>query len=266
MLIEDIKEKLSKSDISYERLARMTGVNEQEIRDLLEGGAGCTDYMLLLKISDVLDMPMKVREAAEPYNCDGKLSAKYPRQGTYTIEDYEALPEDQRAELIDGVFYDMGAPRVLHQILVGEIHRQIANALIASGKPCIALVAPTDVQLDEDEWTMVQPDIMIVCKNDRVTYKGIYGSPDFVIEIISPWTRKKDYTIKPHKYQAAGVREYWILDPYQEKLLIYDFEESDIPRICGLDKDVPIGISEGEIVIRMEPVRRWIRDERMKEG
>ena len=275
MTVDEIRKQKRLLGYSNAQLSDYSGVPLGTVNKILSGETKSPRYDTLQALSRALDWEngaapyslfgtkprdMLLRDSLPAY---GKAAAE---RGGHTIQDLENLPAGVQMELIDGVFYDMGTPRVLHQILVGEIYRQIANALIASGKPCIALVAPTDVQLDKDEWTMVQPDIMIICKNDRLTYKEIYGSPDFVIEIISPWTRKKDYTIKPHKYQAAGVREYWILDPYQEKLLIYDFEESDIPRICGLDKDVPIGISEGEIVIRMESVRKWIEDERMKEG
>ena len=204
-----------------------------------------------------------LRESPASYNTGYRHSkdVKYPRQGSYTIEDYFALPDDQRVELIDGVFYDMSSPVSLHQLIAGEVHRQIANFILDRGGSCMAYIAPLDIQLDRDERTMVQPDVMIMCNNKEQIKNGRgYGAPDFVLEVISPSTRRRDCYLKLHKYENAGVREYWILDPYKEKLEIFFFEESSFPYICGLDQPIPVRIYNGQLEIDPKHIMRWIRE------
>ena len=164
-------------------------------------------------------------------------------------------------ELIDGFFYDMVSPTFLHQRISGEIHRQIANFIMDRGGDCQPLIAPIDIQLDCDERTMVQPDVAVLCGSDKVKRWGVYGAPDFVLEVISPSTRRKDCTKKLMKYMNAGVREYWILDPYQQKLIVYFFESEVCPVIYGLDKPVPVGIYHGELMISFSHIAEWIADE-----
>ena len=197
---------------------------------------------------------------AEPLGVKEAVSYQAHTQGTYTVDDYRALPEDQRVELIDGVFYDMVTPPFLHQRIVGEIYRQIANFIMERGGSCQPFVSPVDVQLDCDEKTMVQPDVGILCHEDKIKKWGVYGAPDFVLEIISPSTKRKDCTKKLSKYMDAGVREYWILDPYQKKLIVYFFESELCPVIYGLDEPVPIAIYDGALEIRFEHIKRWIEE------
>ena len=116
----------------------------------------------------------------------------------YTYRDYRGWPEGERWELIDGVAYDMSpAPSVNHQRLVPRLWGQIDLQL--RGRPCEALVAPVDVFLpadpataEEEVDTVVQPDVLVVCDRSRIRPNGVWGPPDWVIEIISPWTARKD--------------------------------------------------------------------------
>ena len=122
-------------------------------------------------------------------------------------------------------------------------------------------MSPIDVQLDCDEKTIVQPDVAILCQRDKMKRWGIYGAPDFVLEVISPSTRRKDYTKKLIKYMNAGVREYWILDTYQKNLLVYFFESEVCPVIYGLDQSVPVGIFNGELQIEFSNIVKWVESE-----
>lgn len=182
-------------------------------------------------------------------------------QGSYTLEDYYNLPDDQRVELIDGYFYNMSSPTFNHQLISGEVHRQIANFIMDKGGDCIPFIAPLDVQLDCDEKTMVQPDVAILCQRDKKRRRCVYGAPDFVLEVISPFTSRKDYTKKLQKYMDAGVREYWILDPYQRTLLVYYFEGETCPIIYGLDQPVSVNIYHGELLIDFTHIVDWIENE-----
>ena len=175
--------------------------------------------------------------------------------------DYYALPDEQRVELIDGYFYDMSAPTFHHQSIGGEIYRQIANYILERKGSCRPFIAPVDVQLDCDNKTMVQPDVGIICDPSKIKKFGIYGAPDFLVEVISPSTKRKDYTLKLSKYMNAGVREYWILDYAQRKLLVYFFESEACPVIYGLDQPVPVGIYHGELTIDFSNILKWIEED-----
>lgn len=180
----------------------------------------------------------------------GAGPGRYPRQGSYTVEDYMALPDEQRVELIDGVFYDMAAPTTAHQLIGGEVHAQLREFLMQRKGSCIPFVAPVDVQLDRDERTMVQPDVCVVCDRSKITRRGIDGAPDFVVEVFSPSTKMKDFLIKLGKYLRAGVREYWMVDPDQKTVTKVLFEEPSGEYAEGdlkmetfpFEKPVPVGI------------------------
>ncbi|MFT3983326.1 MAG: Uma2 family endonuclease [Lachnospiraceae bacterium] len=142
-----------------------------------------------------------------------------------------------------------------------ETYRQIVNYIMDNDGSCQPVMSPVDVQLDCDEKTMVQPDVAILCREERIKRWGVYGSPDFILEVISPSTRKKDCMKKLQKYERAGVREYWILDSYQKKLLVYFFESELCPVIYGLDQPVPISIYDGKLEIRFTHISQWIENE-----
>ena len=165
-------------------------------------------------------------------------------QGHYTIEDYYALPEERRVELIDGWIYDMAAPSMVHQLILGELHLQLAPC-IEKHPGCHIFFAPFDVRLDNDDYTMVQPDLAIICGNDGLTRQRMNGAPDFIIEILSPSSRAHDMFRKLNKYQAAGVREYWIVDPEKQKIIVYDLEHEELPATYNFSDKIPVLISQG---------------------
>ncbi len=171
------------------------------------------------------------------------------RQGSYTLTDYYALPDDIRAELIDGELIYMEAPDYAHQALVVELSYLLTDHIRKKNGGCKVLVSPLDVQLDKDNRTMVQPDVIISCAKEQRIKRGIYGAPDMVIEITSASTRKKDYTKKMVKYLEAGVREYWLVDLQKKVIITYYFEEDMIPHIFPFDGKIPVSIFQGECVI-----------------
>lgn len=187
-----------------------------------------------------LDDDCYICEAAEKY---------FTGQGEYTLDDYYALPENLRVELIEGHFFVMLAPSKVHQIAIIEFSRQIANFIRENDGKCEVYAAPTDVQLNKDNKTMVEPDVFIVCNEEKDIIERVYGAPDFVLEVLSKSTEKKDKIRKLNLYKNAGVREYWILDPFKRVLMIYDFEKNEPVRVCELDKPQPIGIYEGRLEI-----------------
>ncbi len=182
-------------------------------------------------------------------------------QGEYTLEDYYALPDDQRVELIDGVFYDMASPLFVHQRAGGEIYRQIANYIMDRGGACIPFIAPVDVQLDCDDKTMVQPDVGILCDQSKRRKRVIYGAPDFLVEVLSSSTRRKDMILKLQKYVNAGVREYWMVDLHRKVVLTYFFEAEDYPIIYGFEDPIPVRIYGGDLMIDLRIVLQWLEEE-----
>lgn len=170
---------------------------------------------------------------------------EYDRQGQYTIDDYYALPDDKRVELIDGVIYDMTAPTISHQSISLDIAAQLMPC-VEKHKNCRVLISPVDVQLDCDNRTMVEPDVVILCDPSKNIDRCIYGAPDLVMEILSPSTRKKDMVIKLQKYYTAGCKEYWIIDPKNDRVTVYIFDDDNITYLYTFNDKVPVGISNGE--------------------
>jgi Uma2 family endonuclease len=141
----------------------------------------------------------------------------------YTYRDYLTWPEEERWELIDGLPFLQATPSRIHQKVSGELFAQIHNYL--KGKPCEVYHAPFCVRLpkdgeqNEDEVkTVVEPDIAVICDRSKLDSKGCKGSPDLIIEIVSQTSAKRDKLEKFNKYESAGVKEYWIVEP-DEKLM-----------------------------------------------
>jgi Uma2 family endonuclease len=147
----------------------------------------------------------------------------------FTYGDYRHWPDEERWELIDGEAYGMSpAPSRSHQEWVVELARQVSNFLV--GKPCRPYVAPFDVRLpenneaDDDIKTVVQPDISVVCDRAKLDDAGCRGAPDWIIEVLSPGTSRKDQIRKKALYERHGVREYWLVHPVDHILTRYFLE------------------------------------------
>lgn len=145
----------------------------------------------------------------------------------YTLDDIYALPEGERAELIDGQIYMMTPPNRKHQTIARELFSSINSYIKSNSGSCEPFFAPFAVFLSKDNTNYVEPDISVICDRSKLTDKGCSGAPDWIIEIVSPSSRQMDYFTKLFKYRTAGVREYWIVDPDKDRILVYNFEAED---------------------------------------
>ena len=157
----------------------------------------------------------------------GRVTMPLPQQRIYTIKDIYSLPDGERAELIDGQIYYMAPPSRKHQDLLMELSRIISNYIHGKSGPCKIYPAPFAVYLDEHTNTYVEPDISVICDKNKLDDKGCKGAPDWIIEIVSPGSRRIDYYTKLFKYRTAGVREYWIVNPEKDRILVYNFVSED---------------------------------------
>ena len=166
------------------------------------------------------------------------------KEDIYTIDDIYALPDGERAELIDGKIYYMAPPSWNHQKISRKLHQAISNYIDSKKGKCEALAAPFAVFLNEDDINYVEPDISVICDLSKLDEKGCHGAPDWVIEIVSPSSKPRDYMTKLFKYRTAGVREYWIVDPDKQMTLVYGFEKDTVEQY-DFGEEVPAGIYDG---------------------
>lgn len=275
MTVDEMKEKKRQLGYSSEKLAELSGVPLGTVQKIFGGFTKAPRYKTLQALEKVFveaeqkaktsdgvyayapgkQNVMMVHEPAAGYHTDGRKD-----QGGYTIEDYFSLPEEKRAELIDGVFYDMASTSVIHQLIAGQIFVQLNVFLRKKKASCVPCIAPVDVQLDCDDRTMVQPDVLVVCDREKIRKSGIFGAPDFVAEILSKTTRRKDMVVKLAKYAQAGVREYWLIDPDKQNVLVYDLKNMEFPSIYGFDAKIPVTIFGGECKINMRDIQEYMEN------
>lgn len=154
-----------------------------------------------------------------------------PKQSDrYTYKEYLNWPEGERWELIEGVPYMQAAPSWQHQAICFELGRQFGNYL--SGKSCRAFTAPFDLIIpdgntnEQDSKNVVQPDLLVICNKDGLRGTGYFGVPDLIIEICSPSTVRNDKVLKFNKYEKAGVKEYWIVEPEGKFISVFTLQEN----------------------------------------
>ena len=175
----------------------------------------------------------------------------------YTYADYKEwdLKEGERYELIYGVPYlihgdalGMSSPNERHQAILGVLFNKIYNYL--EGKPCKVYPAPFDVRLfyeeDENDDTVVQPDIVVICDKKKRGEEGCRGAPDLVVETLSPSNTAIEMERKRGLYMEAGVREYWLVDPVNKGLTVYLFSNDTVSvNTYGRTAAVPVAVLPG---------------------
>ena len=223
-------------------------------------------YLSLVQQEDVVivkngkSVAKLVRYSEPDYLVVHEEGRGYRTNRIISLEEYMALIEssDQRYELIDGEVYLLASPSFTHQVVISELAAQFYGYF--KGKPCRSLTAPLDVRLCgyatklEEDPNVVQPDIVVICDEDKVNADGRYeGTPTLIVEVLSPPTKGRDLAIKLQLYMKSGVSEYWIVDPQGKSVIQYIFTpERDIDRTQVVDKDGTIisGVFDG-LAIRL---------------
>lgn len=170
------------------------------------------------------------------------MPALQPQPNFITLEQYEALPENVRAEVFDGVIYNMASPSQDHQAILTELLVAIRSYIKKKSGGCSIFPAPFDVKLSDRPLTIVQPDIMIVCDKDKLDGNRCNGAPDFIIEIVSPSNPADDYIRKLYYYKNYGVREYWIVDPRRKTVTVNYFEGNMLNIQYSFDSTIKVNI------------------------
>lgn len=254
--IEEMRKRKKELGYTNRQIAEKSGIPFGTVQKVFSGTTSSPRRETILALERLLkphtsyesglqQVVSAIRESFPAYGAEKRL---------YTLDDYLALPDDQRVELIDGVFYDLAAPTGTHQAVGGYIYKIFMDFILSNKGLCYPFISPVDVQLDADDKTVVQPDVLVLC--DRKKYKNgrVFGAPDLVIEVLSSSTRKKDMQLKLYKYGNAGVKEYWMIDPKKKAVIQYDLENIDFPVIYGSDAVVPVLIWGGKCKVNFNEI------------
>jgi Uma2 family endonuclease len=272
MTIEEMRERKRELGYTNQMISDRTGIPLSTVQKIFAGATTSPRRETVLALEALLDPHSRIkyeevnkttgsfRDPASAYGGSaGRMNDKRTVEsshimtgsaiGPYTLEDYLLLPEDRRVELIDGVFYDMSSPTTYHQLIAAKLHAMILSWIEQNKGSCMPFMSPVDVQLDCDNKTIVQPDVLVLCDKSKITRPRIVGAPDFVAEVLSKSTRKKDLFIKLSKYKNAGVREFWIIDPDKKTVMVWDFEHDDQVALYGFRDRIPVSIYDKNLVI-----------------
>lgn len=169
------------------------------------------------------------------------------KERLYTEIEYESFDHNGLTEFDNGRIISMAPPTTMHQRIIGELFFRIRSFL--SNKNCEVFVSPFNVRLTlNDGIRRVEPDISVICDKSKLTKKGCEGSPDFVIEVVSPSNKMHDYSTKVNWYEKAGIKEYWIVDPQKKQILTYCFDIDDVV-LYNFSENIPVSIWNGELHI-----------------
>ena len=178
------------------------------------------------------------------------------RHDLATVDDLHLLGESRNYELLDGHIIYNETPSLTHQRIVRSLGKAIDRYIEANGGACEVFDTGFNVRLNEDDYTLVIPDVFVLCDKSRLNENCVCGAPEWVIEVVSRSTRSYDYKEKMHKYMAAGVREYWVIDPEKNRVVTFTEGEPMNIVIYGSDEKIPVYIYDGKLAIDTDSVFR----------
>lgn len=252
MTIQEWKDQCSRMAFTAQEIADLSGIPVDTVRAVI-WGTQIPKFALWERLDETF------KKAGADMVRDALNYGYSNKRKDYDINDYLAIPDGIRVELIDGVIYDMATPSNIHQVLIVQIVSRLNAFIEKNNGNCVPFVAPSDVQLSkEDKKTIVQPDVFVVCDRDIAKKRFFESAPDLVIEVLSPSTKNLDSGKKLRKYKETGVREYWLVDPIQKRVTVHDFENTDIPKTYGFDSKVPVGIFDSQCEMDFAEIYRQI--------
>ncbi len=273
MTIEEMKDRKDELGYTYEEVAALSGVPIATVQKIFGGFTKSPRYETMQALERALghkqinyldDAYRRSIVLHDPSVAYGSGGPKAPGE-KYTRAERDAFPDDFRTELIDGELFICEAPSVVHQMIQTQLISKIDRFIESNNGDCMVFGTPTDVCLDRDDDTAVQPDVSVVCDPMNIQKKHIWGAPDLVIEILSPGTSRLDVGKKCMKYLEAGVKEYWLVNPMKRTVVVHywgekgaagEFEENLY--IYGFTDDIPVNIYGGKCVIPFAEIYRKI--------
>ena len=256
MTIKEMQERKRELGFTNEMLSQASGVPLSTVQKVLGGITLSPRRSTVEALSAALSETRKnpgsyITDDSQPLLLHDPAAAYASKDRLYTIKDIEALPEDVRAELIDGKIYYMNPPVRIHQHIIVKMLVTISNYISDHNGSCEVYPSPFGVYLSgETGRDLLEPDLVVICNPDCLHDKGCMGAPDWVMEVISPSTKSRDYAIKLFKYRTAGVKEYWIVNPEKRIVSVYLFGEEEIVNIYGFDEVIPFSLFP-ELTVRL---------------
>lgn len=261
MTADDLKKKKEEAGMTTAALSKLSGVPVGTINKILNGetkSPRCDTLSALEQALDTVWKPSKeVRESSAPYGVGE--SGVHTTTDSWKLRcnmqadaDSLKLSYDMGAERMDGELICPEKPTTGHQVLVSQLILQFGRFIEETGKNDLVLPSPFCVYPDSDEKTVLQPDISVVCHRERLGRDGLMGAPDLIMEITSSVTRKRDLGRKMCRYLEAGVREYWVLDSKTRNVLVYCFEQDELPAVYSFEDEIPVSIWEGKLRICLQ--------------
>ena len=244
-------EKLEATIEKEEMLARVEAYRKAMHQYFLEHPEDEGDYK---KFEEIYRRNNHLNDAPIPYAVSkdeppimyGSLALHDQRM---TTNELSKMGESRDLQLIDGHLVVSEMAGVSHQRMVKSLGRTISDFVEKKKGKCEVFDVGVNVFLDEDEYTLVIPDIAVICNPSQITEKGVVGAPDWMIEVVSPSTRQNDYHKKLHKYMDAGVREYWIVDTDRRVVSVCINGEPMQVTIYSIEDEIPVHIYGGDLRI-----------------
>ena len=266
MTVQEMIEKKKEYGYSNKMISELSGVPLGTVQKIFSGETDSPRYQTVQALSKIFPKRTSYsqRFTEEDINMFAEKSTYLPNSSASrlpinrgvakTLDDYMALPEGARIEMIDGTFYDMGCPSNVHQRIAVIISSLFENYIDSNKGKCLTFTSPSDVQLDCDDKTVVQPDVYVVCDRDKINKDRTVGAPDLIIEILSPNNWHMDMIRKKNKYEKAGVKEYWIINPVEKEIYVYNFKKSSDFTTYTFNDEIPVSIWNGKCKVDFKKI------------
>ncbi|MCR4805808.1 MAG: Uma2 family endonuclease [Clostridia bacterium] len=257
MIIEEMQKRRKELGLTYEELARKSGVPLSTVQKILGGFTENPNYRTILALEEALQ-PQRayyhVEEQPYPMVEESRMQYLTKRDGTYTTADLENLPPGVRCELWDGKMVLLASPSARHEYAVGYLVGEFYAYIKKNGGNCRVCASNMGVKKHQDDRNYLLPDVQVICDPSKQEGEGA----DLAIEVTSPSSEKTDLNLKPAKYAQMGVREYWVICLQQKRVVVYDLEHDAPVAFYSFDDTVPVGIYGGAFQIDFRDLQNYL--------